>query len=491
MKTDLSPAAEKALTLSRTDSTVDEIDLSRLFSSLIADEESLPAERLLAAGCLLAELRHLVDGMGPLLAYQRKFLVVARETATDHMESTITGEHLLMSLLRTDSRFGALITRAGGELETLLRTHAPEVLRTEEHAPHPLAIRLPAAKPSGDNLPALRICDVNSNRIRESLRILDDHARFVRNAPAQTELIKNLRHDFVAILRDHPKLVDLAARDTTGDVGTAISTPSEHARTDPANVALVNVKRLQESLRSLEEFGKILDPMAAARIEQLRYRSYTLEREMFVESPARTRLQSAKLYLLVTSDNCRLGLEATVKGALAGGVSVVQLREKSMEDRSLLDSAWKIRQWTREADALFIINDRPDVARMSEADGVHLGQEDFPPASVRKMLPAEMLIGLSTHNPGQLTDALGAGADYVGVGPTFPSTTKQFEEFAGLEFVRQAMALSTVPAFAIGGINRQTIRAVAEAGAKRIAVSAVISQSEHPEQTARELLGFL
>ncbi|WP_020469214.1 thiamine phosphate synthase [Zavarzinella formosa] len=482
MKTDLSPAAEKAILFARTNSVVDELDLNRLMLALIADDESLPAERLTAAGCRLEDLRQALDQLTPMTIYQRKFLHLARETATDRLESTITGEYLLLTLLTHQPELKTIVERSGGKINHLLDHQVTEVIRTEEPA---------VISPPSDMSSVRRMCDVNGNRIRESLRILDDYARFSRNDPRITESVKNLRHDFVSILRDHPALAVLESRDTIGDVGTVISTPGEQRRMDANDVALVNIKRLQESLRSLEEFGKIIDPMASVKIEQLRYRSYTLERDLFVESPLRKRLKDAKLYLLVSSESCPNGLEATVRGAIAGGVSVVQLREKNVDDRTLFQTAERIRQWTRETDTLFILNDRPDVARLVEADGVHLGQEDLPITAVRKILPPDMLIGVSTHNPGQLAGAMAMRADYVGVGPTFPSSTKRFEEFAGLEYVRHAAEKSLVPMFAIGGVNLDNIGQAVDAGASGVAVSAVITRASNPEATARQLLNAL
>src|SRR3712207_5176281 len=131
---------------------------------------------------------------------------------------------------------------------------------------------------------------------------------------------------------------------------------------------------------------------------------------------------------------------------------MVQLREKSLSDRELLERARQVRRWTRETGTLFIVNDRPDIARLAEADGVHLGQEELPVKEARRLLGPEALVGVSTHDLEQVGQALRDGASYVGVGPTFPSQTKPFPDFPGLEFVRQAAAETSLPAFVIGGV---------------------------------------
>jgi thiamine-phosphate pyrophosphorylase len=157
----------------------------------------------------------------------------------------------------------------------------------------------------------------------------------------------------------------------------------------------------------------------------------------------------------------------------------------------LLERARQVRRWTRESGVLFIVNDRPDIARLVEADGVHLGQDDLPVKEARRILGTEALIGVSTHNLEQLRQAILDGASYVGVGPTFPSGTKDFAELAGLEFVRQAMAETTLPAFVIGGVNRDTIGAAVAAGARRVAVSAAITCADDPRAVAAALLAAL
>ena len=144
-----------------------------------------------------------------------------------------------------------------------------------------------------------------------------------------------------------------------------------------------------------------------------------------------------KLYLLVTAAQCTLGLERTIAEAAAGGVDVVQLREKDLPDRELHAARCDVRRWTRQAGVLFIMNDRCDVAVLAEADGVHLGQDELPVKEARRLLGPDALIGLSTHNLEQLRQAILDGADYAGVGPTFPSGTKTFAEFPGLAFVRR------------------------------------------------------
>ena len=296
-----------------------------------------------------------------------------------------------------------------------------------------------------------------------------------------------MRHDLGHLLDLLPAKPILEARETVRDIGTSVTVAGEMVRESARDVARVNWKRLQESLRSLEEFGKVIDPDFAAGVEQLRYRSYTLEKALLLGADSRERLAHAQLYVLLTAAQCVAALDWTIAEAAAGGASIFQLREKELDDRRLLERARDVRKWTRQAGALFIVNDRPDIARLSEADGVHLGQDDMPVHEARRILGPDALIGVSTHNIDQVRRAALDGANYIGIGPTFPSTTKSFDRLAGLEFIRAAIAETSLPAFAIGGIHLKTIDAVAAAGATRVAVGAAIVEADEPQQTARTI----
>jgi thiamine-phosphate pyrophosphorylase len=146
-----------------------------------------------------------------------------------------------------------------------------------------------------------------------------------------------------------------------------------------------------------------------------------------------------------------------------------------------------VRLWTRKAGVLFVVNDRPDIARLVEADGVHLGQDDLPVADARRVVGPDALIGVSTHSIAQVRQAVLDGADYIGIGPVFPSATKEFEHFPGLGFVRAATAETTLPAFALGGIGPGNLGEVVAAGARRVAVGAAVARADDPQTAARLL----
>jgi thiamine-phosphate pyrophosphorylase len=288
-------------------------------------------------------------------------------------------------------------------------------------------------------------------------------------------------------LSSYPAVRLATARDTLHDVGTSIKMETEQQRRSLLDVVLANCKRLQEALRSLEEFGKLQSTDRGQVLEKLRYQSYSLERAILLGTDSRRRLADARLYVLLTGAHCAAALDWTILEAAGGGAQIFQLREKSLSDRQLLERAHRVRHWTRAAGVLFLMNDRPDIARLVEADGVHVGQDELPVKDVRRIVGPDALIGVSTHNLDQVRQAILDGANYIGVGPTFPSATKSFAEFPGLDFVRQVANETSVPAFVIGGVNLETIGAAVAAGARRVAVSKAVCQAEDPRQVAAEL----
>jgi thiamine-phosphate pyrophosphorylase len=177
---------------------------------------------------------------------------------------------------------------------------------------------------------------------------------------------------------------------------------------------------------------------------------------------------------------------------LAGGARVLQLRLKTASSREVLEVARALRVPTRRAGALLLVNDRPDVARAAEADGVHLGQDDLPVPAARAVLAAGAIVGLSTHDVPQAQDGAAAGADYLGVGPVFATSTKPHASGArGLDLVAAVRAATTLPLVAIGGITPETAPAVRAAGADAVAMIGALVRAPNVAAAVRETLGRL
>jgi thiamine-phosphate pyrophosphorylase len=193
----------------------------------------------------------------------------------------------------------------------------------------------------------------------------------------------------------------------------------------------------------------------------------------------RDRLATARLYLV-----CDARPREWLAAAVRGGVDLIQLRDKTLDDEGLVAAAREF----RDHDALFILNDRPDLVDACGADGVHVGQDDATPAQARAIVGPDRIVGRSTHAPEQ-ADAAEADpdVDYLAVGPVWETPTKLGRPAAGLEYVEYAARTVTKPWFAIGGIDATNLSAVAERGARRIVVVRAIAEADDPEAAARGL----
>jgi thiamine-phosphate pyrophosphorylase len=183
----------------------------------------------------------------------------------------------------------------------------------------------------------------------------------------------------------------------------------------------------------------------------------------------------------------RAGMARALRGALAGGVDLFQLRDKEASDDELLRAAGEARERCHAAGALFLLNDRPDLAAACGADGVHVGQDDMPVARARAVVGPDVMVGLSTHSMQQAQRGSKSGADYIAVGPVHATPTKKGRPAIGVEPVKYAAAHVTVPWFAIGGIDAATVADVVKAGARRIVVVRAIADADDPEAAARAL----
>ncbi|MFM7070658.1 MAG: thiamine phosphate synthase [Planctomycetota bacterium] len=333
----------------------------------------------------------------------------------------------------------------------------------------------------------LRVLDANANRAAEGLRVVEEFARFALNDAFLAERLKQSRHRLATAVAVLPQLARLAARDTPGDVGTRISTQAENQRPTIDAIVAANLERVEQALRCIEEYAKGFAPTLAVESEALRYDVYTLAEPLQRGLSARSRLRAARLYVLIDGAEHVDQMAERAAAILQAGVDVVQLRDKRLSDRELLDRARVLRRLTAKSRTLFIVNDRPDIAAISEADGVHVGQDELTVKDARRVLSPAQWVGVSTHDLRQAQAAISDGADYIGCGPTFPSGTKSFDRFPGLEFLRQVAAEIGLPAFAIGGIDTANISDVMATGISRVAVSGAVWRATDPAAAAAEL----
>jgi thiamine-phosphate pyrophosphorylase len=194
-------------------------------------------------------------------------------------------------------------------------------------------------------------------------------------------------------------------------------------------------------------------------------------------------LGDARLYFVVEAS----ASDELLHGALSGGCDLLQLRDHDASDDVLLAAAERFRDACDASGALFVVNDRPEIALQAGADGVHVGQDDLPVEAVRRLVGPDVLIGLSTHSPEQFDAGLVSDADYLSVGPVWETPTKAGRPAAGIEYVRYAAANATKPWFAIGGIGESNLDDVAAAGAERVVVVRAIRDAADPRAAASAL----
>ncbi len=340
--------------------------------------------------------------------------------------------------------------------------------------------------PSVDLPTVCRILDANLDRAREGLRVIEEWCRFGCEDAQLTAECKDLRQTLAAY--HTPQL--RAARQTDQDPGTTLTHPQEGDRPSLSHLLTANFARVQEALRVIEEYAKLSNTELSSVAKSLRYRVYILEQALLPQSRQGRlrRLQQARLYL-VTSPSDRL-LEI-VEAALRGGLQLVQYRDKTSDDQTRLRTAQQLQALCQRYGALFLVNDRVDIAVGANADGVHLGQTDIPMALARQILGGDRLVGRSTTNPQELERALEEGADYVGVGPIFATPTKPGKAAVGFDYLQYARQQTAIPQFAIGGIDSSNIAEVIAAGATHVAVVRAIMDAADPQQATQALLNDL
>ncbi|MBA7621858.1 Thiamine-phosphate synthase [subsurface metagenome] len=331
----------------------------------------------------------------------------------------------------------------------------------------------------------LRILDANLNRASEGLRVIEDGVRFILNERDLTRQIREIRHSLMRKAGEIPgahweKLI--ASREVGRDVG---KDSGEEGRENFRDLIRANFRRVQEAQRSLEEFGKLFSPALGQSFKELRFKTYSLEKK--VRAKLRKRIDLSLYVIAETKFIPEEDFEENIEKVVSNGATVIQLREKNLPPPSFLKIALRMRGLIRPP-ILFIVNDRVDIAMASRADGVHLGQEDFPLPAARRVMGEEMIIGVSTHSLEEALRAEREGADYVAIGPLFPTSTKlDSHPPVGTGIIGEIKKELSIPVVAIGGITAESIEEVLKMGADGIAVVSAIFGQEDVDIATRRL----
>ena len=340
--------------------------------------------------------------------------------------------------------------------------------------------------------PILRIIDANLNRLSEGLRFLEELARFQFNDTTFTQQLKNMRHDLIrGDLTFNQQLIQ--ARGAASDVGVDIEVPGEEKKRELPAMVIANARRVQQSIRVLEELAKLPDTplkLSAEKFQQARFELYTIEQNLMSKLQRQDKTKHiAGLYVIIDTQALkgRTHLEVA-KQIISGGAKIIQLRDKLLSKGELLPIAEQLRNLCAEKNVLFIMNDYLDVALAVDADGLHVGQNDLPIKIARQLLPIDKILGGSVTTVEQTIVLESEGADYIGVGAMYPTKYKETATVIGLERLHQIREVTSLPLVAIGGIEKNNAAEVMAAGANSIAVISAVLDAESPEEATRQLV---
>jgi len=341
-------------------------------------------------------------------------------------------------------------------------------------------------------LNTFRIIDANLNRIGEGLRLLEELARMILNDVNLTQQLKTMRHRILETdQRFNQRLIQ--ARDSEGDVGINLEAPPKKERELP-DILVANSRRVQESLRTIEELAKIPQTgLDTEKFKKARFDLYTIERNLLSRLLRQDKIKRLSgLYVIVDTQALLKRRHIDVaKAAIAGGARVIQLRDKMSTKKELLPITEQLKALCAAHDVLFIINDHLDLLLAVDADGLHLGQDDLPIKTTRRLLPVDKILGISTRTVDGAVAAQAEGADYIAVGAMYPTPSKAAAQVVGVERLKQVRKAVALPLVAIGGINQENTAAVMAAGADSIALIRAVVQAEAPEKAAREIVNII
>ena len=274
------------------------------------------------------------------------------------------------------------------------------------------------------------------------------------------------------------------ARNHIKDQCKGLSHDEQKSRKNPHEIISSNSSRVQEALRVIEEFSRNHNNKLSKIASDIRYETYALEIELLdfnTRREAKLIISENNLYSITDQ---RENLLEMIEKILLGGVKIIQHRFKEGNDKDHFTNAFKIKSLCTKYNSLFIVNDRVDIALASNADGIHIGQDDIDILTARKLLGASKIIGVSANNATDITNAIKNGCDYIGVGPVFQTFTKKNKSPLGIEKIKVLTKDINIPWFAIGGINKANIASLKQHGINKVALVSGLLNSEDPKEEA-------
>ncbi len=338
--------------------------------------------------------------------------------------------------------------------------------------------------PNAEDLRIYQIIDANLDRAREGLRVLEDWARFGLGKEKYVERIKNFRQ----ILGKNHLEVYKQSRNHNEDKCKGLSHQEQINRKTSEQIISSNSGRVQEALRVIEEFSRLHNNELSKIASEIRYEIYTLEIDLLNLSKYKKSEEILKENDLYVITNEQDNLLEIIEEILIAGVRIIQYRFKTGTDKDHLKEAIQLKKLCKRYNSLFIVNDRLDIALASNADGIHLGQDDFDLKTARKLLGYSKIIGISANNEIDIPNALKQGCDYIGIGPVFETTTKKDKKPIGIEKIKTLTKDLNIPWFAIGGIELNNISYLKKNGFKKVALVSQLMNSKDPKEDAIMLI---
>ena len=338
-----------------------------------------------------------------------------------------------------------------------------------------------------EDLRIAQIIDANLDRAREGLRVLEDWARFGLGRKDLVISFKNFRQT----LGKHHLKVYKESRNVNNDECVGLSHPEQFKRNKASSIISSNAARVQEALRVIEEFSRDHNQNLSKITSEIRYEIYNLEialLEAQSNHSLRKILNENDLYFITLDTE---NLFEKIKKILEGGVKIIQLRFKKGKDSDNLKFAIRVRDLCNNFGALFLINDRVDIALACKADGVHLGQDDMDIKSARNILGYSKIIGISASDELNIKKAILDGCDYLGIGPVFVTSTKEGKVPLGIDTLKSLTKDISIPWFAIGGIKQEDISLLKENNICKIAIITDLINSKNPKEKAIMLINAL
>ena len=329
-----------------------------------------------------------------------------------------------------------------------------------------------------------QIIDANLDRAREGLRVLEDWARFGLGENDSVKRIKNFRQ----ILGKNHLEVYKQYRNFIEDECKGLTHKEQSKRNAPDQIISSNAGRVQEALRVIEEFSRLHNHELSKIASEIRYEIYTLEIDLLNLNKYKNSGEILKENNLYVITDQKENLLEIIENILIAGVKIIQHRFKKGTDKDHLQEAIQIKNLCKRYNSLFIINDRIDIAIASNADGIHLGQDDLGLKTARKLLGYSKIIGISANNEIEISYALKEGCDYIGIGPVFETVTKKDKKPLGIEKIKTLTKDLNIPWFAIGGVTKNNISYLKSNGFKKVALISQLMNSEDPKEDAIMIL---